>query len=61
MKQYRIHYKQKFGGEILENSYIRTVDSERDLIKIEDALFDDPHVFSVHAEKISNEMEAQSD
>lgn len=55
MKRYRIHYKQKFNGKVLEDSYIRFVESERDLIKIEDALYDDPHVFSVHAEEITEE------
>lgn len=55
MKQYRIYYKQKFDGKILEDSYIRTVESEGDLMKIEDALYDDPHVFSVYAEEISDE------
>lgn len=56
MKQYRIHYKQRFNGEVLEDSYIRTVKSEKDLIKIEEALYDDPHVFSVHAEEINEDF-----
>ncbi|MEB6549735.1 hypothetical protein MXL46_11620 [Heyndrickxia sporothermodurans] len=55
MKRYRIHYKQKFNGEILEDSYIRTVRDERDLIKIEEDLYSDPHVFSVFAEEIDSE------
>ena len=52
MKQYRVHYKQKFMGEILEDSYIRTVNDESELYQIEMALYDDPHVFSVHCEEI---------
>lgn len=54
MKRYRIHYKQKFNGEILEDSYVRTVENESDLIKIENLLYEDPHVFSVYAEEIKN-------
>lgn len=52
MKQYRITYKQKFSGEILEDSYIRTVKNEKELKKIENSLYEDPHVFSVEYEEL---------
>lgn len=55
MKRYRIHYRQSFNGEVLEDSYTRTVESESDLIKIKESLYDDPHVFDVFAEEIREE------
>lgn len=52
MKTYKITYKQEFGGKILEDSYLRTVDHEGELIKVEQALYSDPHVFSVEWEEL---------
>lgn len=54
MKQYRIHYKQKFMGKILEGSYLRTVVDEEELFKIEERLYNDPHVLSVFWEELKD-------
>lgn len=47
MKRYKVTYKQRFMGEVLKDSYYRTVNGDWELNVIENALFDDPHVFSV--------------
>lgn len=52
MKRYRITYKQKFNGKILTDSYIKTVRNRGELIQAEQALYSDPHVFSVEWEEI---------
>lgn len=57
MKRYRISYKQEFNGEILRDSYVRTVRSERELQKAVSALYSDPHVFSVTCEELERESE----
>jgi hypothetical protein len=57
MKRYRISYKQEFNGEILRDSYVRTVRSERELQKAVSALYSDPHVFSVTCEELEDESE----
>ena len=52
MKTYRITYKQKFMGEVLQDSYIRTVRNEHELMQAIDALYEDSHVFSVTYEAL---------
>lgn len=52
MKKYRITYKQMFNGEVLTDSYNRTVSSYGELLQAEQALYDDPHVFSVEWEEV---------
>ena len=52
MKRYRIFYKQKFNGELIEDSYVKTVANYRELVAAETALYSDPHVFSVWWEEI---------
>ena len=52
MKRYRIIYKQKFNGKILQNSYIRSVANESELQQAVSALYDDLHVFSVTYETL---------
>lgn len=54
-KRYRITYKQRFMGEVLTESYIKTVNNYGELIQAEQALYSDPHVFSVEWEAIGNE------
>lgn len=39
-------------GEVLQDSYIRTVASEHELQQAVSTLYDDPHVFSVDYELI---------
>lgn len=39
-------------GEILQDSYIRTVENDYELQKIVSALYEDPHVFSVTYEEV---------
>jgi hypothetical protein len=53
MKRYLITYKQKFCGEILVDSYVRTVSSYKELFEIEQRLYSDPHVFSVEWEEVT--------
>ncbi|MFD1453276.1 hypothetical protein [Oceanobacillus sojae] len=55
VKRYKVTYKQSFMGEVLVDSYIRVVQSDRELVDIEDALYSDPHVFSVNIEAINEE------
>lgn len=55
LKRYKVTYKQRFMGEVLVDSYIKTVQSDRELASIEDALYSDPHVFSVNIEAIDEE------
>lgn len=45
-KHYMIRYKQKFMGEILEDSY-DVYDTFEGVCNRERMLYDDPHVFSV--------------
>lgn len=45
----KIHYKQKFMGEILEDSYDQQVVSGHNLVGAFDGLQTDPHVFKVWA------------
>lgn len=52
MKRYRIIYKQKFNGEILQGSYIRSVANESELQQAVSALYEDPYVFSVTYEAL---------
>lgn len=52
MKRYRITYKQRFNGEVLTDTYVRTVSDYGELIDIEQRLYADPHVFSVEWEEI---------
>lgn len=47
-----ITYKQEFNGRVLTESYIRTVKDHKELIKIENDLFDDPHVISVEMKRV---------
>lgn len=54
MKRYRIIYKQKFNGEILQDSYIRTVRNGHELQQAVSALYEDPHVFSVTYEALED-------
>ena len=53
MKTYRITYKQKFMGKVIQDSYIRTVRNEFELEQTVDALYEDSHVFSVTYEEVS--------
>lgn len=55
VKRYKVTYKQSFMGEVLVDSYIRVVQSDRELVDIENALYSDPHVFSVNIEAINEE------
>ncbi|GGN64482.1 hypothetical protein [Oceanobacillus indicireducens] len=57
MKRYRISYKQEFNGEILQDSYVRTVRSEWELQKAVSALYSDSHVFSVTCEELEGDLE----
>lgn len=50
-KRYEIFYSQKFNGEILNGSYTKTIKDESELRDIADALYSDPHVFSVRWER----------
>lgn len=52
MKRYRVHYTQIFSGETLEDSYVRSISDERELINIENSLYQDPHVVGVFFEEI---------
>lgn len=54
MRRYRIIYKQKFMGKILQDSYIRTVENEHELQHAISALYEDPHVFSVTYEELED-------
>ncbi|WP_170289297.1 hypothetical protein [Metabacillus lacus] len=54
MKRYRITYKQEFMGEILQNSYTRTVSNSVELQDAINALYDDPHVFHVDYEELKS-------
>lgn len=55
MKRYRITYKQRFNGEVLVDSYIKTVRDYGELLKAEQDLYSDPHVFSVEWEELTDD------
>lgn len=55
MRQYRITYKQKFMGKILQESYVKSVSTERELQNAIDTLYEDPHVYSVDYEELEGE------
>ncbi|MGF7011994.1 hypothetical protein M2146_002548 [Lachnospiraceae bacterium PF1-22] len=48
----RFTYKQKFGEEILKDSYIKTVSNRREIREAEERLYSDPHVFEVESKII---------
>jgi len=52
VKRYRIIYKQKFMGKILQDSYIKTVTNNWELQSAISALYEDPHVFEVTYEEV---------
>lgn len=54
-KRYKITYKQRFMGEVLTDSYIKYVNNYGELIQAEQALYEDPHVFSVEWEELPND------
>lgn len=47
-----VKYSQKFMGEILNNEYISFVTSDDEIDAIYEALYSDPHVYSVDVEKL---------
>ncbi|AFJ75952.1 hypothetical protein AG2_015 [Listeria phage vB_LmoM_AG20] len=52
-KVYKITYKQRFMGEVLVDSYERAVRDDNELQSAINALYDDPHVFSVSSEEVT--------
>lgn len=52
MKRYKITYEQEFMGKILEYSYIRSINNEDEIHNVIEALYEDPHVFSVDYEEL---------
>lgn len=57
MKRYKITYKQLFNDKVLTDSYVRTVSNYGELIGIERRLYEDPHVFLVEWEELTNDNE----
>lgn len=51
-KSYRFIHKQKFMGKVLQDSFIKTVRSEKEIQETVSALYSDPHVFQVTYEEI---------
>lgn len=43
----KVTFKQKFRGEVLIDSYVRTVQGHEEIDEIENDLYSDSHVFSV--------------
>ena len=58
MEMYRITYKQRFAGKVLEDSYIKRVRSYEEIDMAIEALYDDPCVFGVEAIRINSTDEA---
>lgn len=58
MEKYLIKYKQKFAGKVLEDSYIKHVNSHDEIDMAIDALYEDPCVFHVEAIKMQTENES---
>lgn len=58
MKRYRITYKQRFMGEVLVDSYERVVGSRAELDQAVDALYSDPHVYSVTCKELKDDERA---
>ncbi|MBC1564124.1 hypothetical protein HCB26_06300 [Listeria booriae] len=52
-KVYKITYKQRFMGEIIVDSYERAVKDDNELRAVVSALYDDPCVFSVSSEEVT--------
>ncbi|EDN8187231.1 hypothetical protein GSY37_04365 [Listeria monocytogenes] len=52
-KVYKITYTQRFMGESIVDSYKRTVRDDNELRSAINALYDDPHVFSVSSEEVA--------
>ena len=55
MKRYLITYKQRFMGEVLVDSYERVVENMAELDQAVDALYSDPHVFSVTCKELKDD------
>ncbi|MCR6096903.1 hypothetical protein HXA31_20300 [Salipaludibacillus agaradhaerens] len=54
MKRYRIIYKQKFMGKVIQDSYVRSINNKQELHNAINALYEDPHVFSVDYEELKD-------
>ena len=57
MTKYKVTYKQRFNGEVLTESYIRSVRNKQELHDVREALLSDDHVFNVEFEKVVEEEE----
>lgn len=55
--QYRFIHKQKFMGKVLQDSFVKTVQGEREVQETVRAIYSDPHVFSVTYEKVGDQNE----
>lgn len=55
MEKYRITYSQKFMGQTIRESYIKTVSGKGELEQAVNALYCDPHVFKVVYRKVEDE------
>lgn len=51
-KCFLITYKQRFMGEVLEDSYIKYVRNIKEIHQAVDDLYSDPHVFSVNYKEL---------
>lgn len=52
-KNYRIIYKQKFNGEILQDSYMKYNATIYEMEQAINNLYSDPHVFSARYEEVT--------
>ena len=50
-----VKYSQEYMGEILDDEYTTFVADDDDIDAIYEALYSDPHVFSVDVEKLGEE------
>lgn len=54
-KTYKITYKQRYMGEILTDSYLKTVDNFIEIIRAKEMLYEDECVFEVNWELVKEE------
>lgn len=52
MRRFKVYYDQEFRGEVLSDSFTKSVNDESELEEVARSLYDDPHVFFVRWEEI---------
>lgn len=55
-KNYKVTFKQRFMGEVIEDSYVKYQQTVEEMDRAIDALCSDPHVFRCWYEELEEEV-----